>query len=59
MCKQILSSLGGQALADTYERMKPMKTTWIPSIVREDQYPAVKEFFAGKGITTKGFIQWK
>jgi hypothetical protein len=43
----------------TYERLKPMKTMWIPSIVREDQYPATKEFFASKGITTKGFIQWK
>ena len=43
----------------SYERLKPMKTMWIPSIVREDQYPATKEFFAGIGITTKGFIQWK
>jgi hypothetical protein len=43
----------------TYERMKSMKTMWVPSIVNEAQYPATKEFFASKGITTKGYIQWK
>ena len=62
---RMMNGPGGSAWAAkhpsncTYERLKPMKTMWIPSIVREDQYPAVKEFFAGKGITTKGFIQWK
>merc|ERR1712028_44760 len=43
----------------TYERMKSMNTMWVPSIVNEAQYEATKEFFASKGITTKGYIQWK
>ena len=43
----------------TYERLKPMKAMWVPSIVSESQYPATREFFASKGITTKGYIQWK
>jgi len=42
----------------TWERLKPMKAKWMPSIVKEDQYPEVKEYFAKLGITTEGFLQW-
>jgi hypothetical protein len=30
----------------------------IPSIVRASLYSGAKSFFAGKNITTKGFVQW-
>merc|ERR1712086_375144 len=42
----------------SYERLKYMKTKWVPSLSYAGHYPAVKKFFAEKGITTHGFIEW-
>ena len=42
----------------SYERLKHMKTKWVPSLSYAGHYPAVKKFFAEKGITTHGFIEW-
>ena len=47
-----------EASACTYERLKPMKAKWIPSLANEKQYPKVKKWFAAKGITIHGFMQW-
>jgi hypothetical protein len=47
-----------EASACTYERLKPMKAKWIPSLANGKQYPKVKKWFAEKGITTHGFMQW-
>ena len=35
-----------------------MKAKWIPSLANEKQYPKVKKWFAAKGITIHGFMQW-
>ena len=43
----------------SWERLKPMRAKWIPSISVADHYPEVKQFFAEKGIKTEGFIQWR
>jgi len=47
-----------EASACTYERLKPMKAKWIPSLASDKQYPKVKKWFAAKGIKTHGFMQW-
>ena len=49
---------GGYPTGCTWERLKPMKARWIPSLASEEHYPATKEFFANIGIETHGFIQW-
>ena len=35
-----------------------MKAKWVPSLSNGKQYPGVKNWFANKGITTSGFMQW-
>jgi hypothetical protein len=35
------------------------KAAVIPSIVRASYYSSAKSYFAGKGVTTKGYIQWQ
>jgi hypothetical protein len=35
------------------------KAAVIPSIVQASYYNSAKSYFAGKGVTTKGYIQWK
>ena len=35
-----------------------MKAKWVPSLANDKQYPEVKTWFAAKGITTSGFMQW-
>jgi hypothetical protein len=47
-----------EASSCTYERLKPMHAKWIPSLASGKQYPQVKKWFAAKGITTHGFMQW-
>jgi hypothetical protein len=42
----------------TYERLKDMKAKWIPSLSDASHYAAARAFFAAKGITTHGFVQW-
>lgn len=44
----------------TYERLTNMKAKWVPSLSLQSagSYPAVKEFFATKGIQTAGYIVW-
>lgn len=37
----------------SYERLKHMKTKWVPSLSYAGHYPAVKKFFAQKGITVR------
>ena len=37
----------------SYERLKHMKTKWVPSLSYAGHYPAVKMFFAQKGITVR------
>ena len=38
----------------SYERLKHMKTKWVPSLSYAGHYPAVTKFFAQKGITVRG-----
>ncbi len=35
------------------------KAAVVPSIVKADLYPSAQSFLAGKGVTTKGYVQWK
>ena len=49
---------GGYATGCTWNRLKPMRAQWIPSIASQDHYPATKEYFAALGIQTHGYIQW-
>ena len=47
-----------EASTCTYERLRSMKAKWVPSLANDKQYPEVKTWFAAKGITTSGFMQW-
>ena len=47
-----------EASTCTYERLASMKAKWVPSLSNGKQYPGVKNWFAAKGITTSGFMQW-
>lgn len=47
-----------EASTCTYERLASMKAKWVPSLASGKQYPEVKNWFAAKGITTSGFMQW-
>jgi hypothetical protein len=44
--------------ACTYERLRPMKAKWIPSLSSKSAYPATRKFFASLGIHTHGYLQW-
>jgi hypothetical protein len=47
-----------EASSCTYERLRPMKAKFVPSLANDKQYPGVKKWFAAKGIKTSGFMQW-
>ena len=43
----------------SWERLRPMRALWVPSLSSAEHYPAVREFFARLDIQTRGFVQWK
>jgi len=43
----------------SYERLKKMKARWVPSVANPSHYPAVKDFLAGMGIRSSGYLQWQ
>ena len=43
----------------TWERLKPMKAAWVPSLSSAEHYPAAEKFFGKLGIQTRGFVQWR
>jgi len=42
----------------SYARLKKMKAKWVPSVANPSHYPAVRDFLAGMGIQTHGYLQW-
>ena len=43
----------------SWERLKPMKAAWVPSLSSAEHYPAAEKFFGKLGIQTRGFVQWR
>ena len=43
----------------SYDRLKKMKAKWVPSVANPSHYPAVRDFLAGMGIQSHGFLQWQ
>jgi hypothetical protein len=42
----------------SWERLKPMKASWVPSLKDVSHYAASKDYFEKIGIKTHGFVQW-
>ena len=42
----------------SWERLKPMRAAWVPSLKDASHDAPSKEYFEKIGIKTRGFIQW-
>ena len=49
----------GTSYGVAWSSYRGMKAKLAPSIVAASYYANARQFFAGQGLTTAGFIQWK